>query len=83
MYCSGLTHEKNLHKMRVLTFMSLGEAKSEVHFDDLCKELNISVDEIEEFIIEGTIFYHCILSCFLKVKWCIASVCLSVWFLNI
>ena len=50
--------------------MSLGEAKSEVHFDDLCKELNISVDEIEEFIIEGTVFYHCILSCFLKVKWC-------------
>ncbi|CAH3106685.1 unnamed protein product [Pocillopora meandrina] len=49
----GLTHEKNLHKMRVLTFMSLGEAKSEVHFDDLCKELNISVDEIEEFIIEA------------------------------
>ena len=63
MYCSGLTHEKNLHKMRVLTFMSLGEAKSEVHFDDLCKELNISVDEIEEFIIEGTVFYHCILLC--------------------
>lgn len=49
----GLTHEKNLHKMRVLTFMSLGEAKSEVHFDDLCKELNISVDDIEEFIIEA------------------------------
>ncbi|XP_027042314.1 eukaryotic translation initiation factor 3 subunit M-like [Pocillopora damicornis] len=49
----GLTHEKNLHKMRVLTFMSLGEAKSEVHFDDLCKELNISVGEIEEFIIEA------------------------------
>ena len=51
--CPGLTHEKNLHKMRVLTFMSLGEAKSEVSFDDLCKELNISVDEIEDFVIEG------------------------------
>ena len=40
--------------MRVLTFMSLGEAKSEVKFDDMCKELNIGLDEIEDFVIEGT-----------------------------
>ena len=40
--------------MRVLTFMSLGETKSEVKYDDLCKELDIGVDEIEEFVIEGT-----------------------------
>ena len=40
--------------MRVLTFMSLGEAKSEVDFDDLCKELNIGLDEIEDFVIEST-----------------------------
>ena len=39
--------------MRVLTFMSLGEAKSEVSFEDLCKELDIGADEIEEFVIEG------------------------------
>ena len=50
---TGLNHEKNLHKMRVLTFMSLGEAKSEVSFEDLCKELDIGSDEIEEFVIEG------------------------------
>ena len=50
---AGLSHEKNLHKMRVLTFMSMGEAKSEVSFDDLSKELNISFEEIEEFVIEG------------------------------
>lgn len=49
----GLSHEKNLHKMRVLTFMSMGEAKSEVSFDDLSKELNISFEEIEEFVIEA------------------------------
>lgn len=49
----GLSHEKNLHKMRVLTFMSIGEAKSEVSFEDLCKELNISSDEVEEFVIEA------------------------------
>ena len=41
--------------MRILTFMSLGEAKSEVDYDDLCKELNIGVDEIEEFVIEGRV----------------------------
>ena len=39
--------------MRVLTFMSLGESTSEVSFDDLCKELNIGTEEIEDFIIEG------------------------------
>ena len=50
---SGLNHEKSLHKMRVLTFMSLGEAKSEVSFEDLCKELDIGADQIEEFVIEG------------------------------
>ena len=52
-FFAGLSHEKNLHKMRVLTFMSMGEAKSEVSFDDLSKELNISFEEIEEFVIEG------------------------------
>lgn len=49
----GLSHEKNLHKMRVLTFMSLGETKSEVTFDDLCKELNFGLDEVEAFVIEA------------------------------
>ncbi|KAJ7390489.1 Eukaryotic translation initiation factor 3 subunit M [Desmophyllum pertusum] len=49
----GLSHENNLQKMRVLTFMSLGEAKSEVKFDDMCKELNIGLDEIEDFVIEA------------------------------
>ena len=53
-FFAGLSHEKNLHKMRVLTFMSLGETKSEVKFDDLCKELNFGLDEVEAFVIEGT-----------------------------
>jgi len=39
--------------MRVLTFMSLGETKSEVNFDDLCKELSFGLDEVEAFVIEG------------------------------
>ena len=50
---AGLSHEKNIHKMRVLTFMSIGETTSEISFDELCKELNIGIDEVEEFIIEG------------------------------
>lgn len=44
--------------MRVLTFMSLGETQSEVKFDDLCKELNIGLDEVEDFVIEGTKNMH-------------------------
>ena len=39
--------------MRVLTLMSIGESKSEVSFDDLAEEFNISTEEIEEFVIEG------------------------------
>ncbi|XP_044167090.1 eukaryotic translation initiation factor 3 subunit M-like, partial [Acropora millepora] len=49
----GLPHEKNLHKMHVLTLMSFGESKSEVSFDDLAEEFNISAEEIEEFVIEA------------------------------
>ena len=56
-FLPGLSHENNVHKMRVLTFMSLGESTSEVSFDDLCKELNIGTEEIEDFIIEG--LFHC------------------------
>lgn len=58
LFFAGLSHEKNLHKMRVLTFMSLGETQSEVKFDDLCKELNIGLDEVEDFVIEGTKNMH-------------------------
>lgn len=49
----GLFYEKNLYKMCVLIFMLMGEVKLEVSFDDFSKELNISFEEIEEFVIEG------------------------------
>ena len=54
--------------MRVLTFMSLGESTSEVSFDDLCKELNIGTEEIEDFIIEG--LFHCFsMFVFIRAGW--------------
>ena len=62
--------------MRVLTFMSLGETKSEVMFDDLCKELNFGLDEVEALVIEGTKnLTYGYLSWYLEKKY----VCLLLW----
>lgn len=48
----GLNHEQNLKKMRLLSFMQLAESNPELTFDELQKELQITEDEVEPFIIE-------------------------------
>lgn len=48
----GLNHEQNMKKMRLLTFMQLAESNPEMTFDTLTKELQISEDEVEPFVIE-------------------------------
>ncbi|XP_017772065.1 PREDICTED: eukaryotic translation initiation factor 3 subunit M [Nicrophorus vespilloides] len=48
----GLNHEKNMQKMRLLSFMQLAETNNEISFDVIQKELQISEDEVESFIIE-------------------------------
>lgn len=48
----GLNHEQNLKKMRLLSFMQLAESNPEVTFEELQKELQITEDEVEPFIIE-------------------------------
>lgn len=49
---SGLNHEKNMKKMRLLTFMQLAESHPEMSFDMVQTELQISAEEVEPFIIE-------------------------------
>lgn len=49
---SGLNHERNLVKMRILTFLSLVHKHNEMTFEELSKELDINVDDVEGFIIE-------------------------------
>jgi len=48
----GLKHEQNVRKMRILTFMQLAENAPELPFDVLEKQIQLSENEVEEFVIE-------------------------------
>jgi translation initiation factor 3 subunit M len=48
----GLNHEQSVHKMRVLSFMSLAETSSEISFDTVQREMQLQPDEVESFIID-------------------------------
>ena len=50
-----MDHEKNINKMRILNLMSLAENSKELPFELLQKKLQIEVDDIESFIIDGKI----------------------------
>ncbi|CAF3891899.1 unnamed protein product [Rotaria magnacalcarata] len=49
----GVKHERNLTKMRLLTFILIAENQKELTFDAIEKEMQISADDIESFIIEA------------------------------
>ncbi|CAB4013294.1 eukaryotic translation initiation factor 3 subunit M-like [Paramuricea clavata] len=49
---TGLNHERNLRKIRILTFISLVNKHDEITFEELSKELNINVENVESFIID-------------------------------
>lgn len=48
----GLSHENNMHKMRLLTFMQLAEGKQELSFEIVQREMQINVDDIESYVID-------------------------------
>jgi len=48
----GLSHENNMQKMRLLTFMQLAEGKQELSFDLVQSELHIGADEVESYVID-------------------------------
>ncbi|CAF1358192.1 unnamed protein product [Adineta steineri] len=50
---SGIKHDRNVTKMRLLTFLQSAENQKEVTFDTIEKEMQISTDDIESFIIEA------------------------------
>jgi len=52
-FCTGLSHEDNIHKMRVLTFVQIAEGKSELSFDNIEKELQLEPDDVQPFVIDG------------------------------
>jgi len=48
----GLSHEQNMQKMRLLTFMQMAENKKEISFDTIQEELQLEPDSVEGFVIE-------------------------------
>lgn len=48
----GLSHEQNLQKMRLLTFMQMAETRKEIPFSVIESELQLKPDEVEGFIID-------------------------------
>ncbi|XP_033118391.1 eukaryotic translation initiation factor 3 subunit M-like [Anneissia japonica] len=49
----GLSHEDNITKMRTLTLMTLAVEHKDLTFDLIEKEMQISEDEVEGFIIDA------------------------------
>lgn len=52
MFITGLKHEENMRKMRILTFMQLAEGAAELPFELLEKQLQLPNDQVEEFVIQ-------------------------------
>ncbi|XP_027194741.2 eukaryotic translation initiation factor 3 subunit m [Dermatophagoides pteronyssinus] len=48
----NLSHDANMQKMRLLTFMQMAEIKKELYFADIQKELQLTSDQVEFFIID-------------------------------
>ena len=53
LHLAGLSHEDNLHKMRILTLMQMAETRSEIDFDTMQREMRLEPDDVEAFIIDG------------------------------
>ncbi|XP_043914878.1 eukaryotic translation initiation factor 3 subunit M isoform X2 [Protopterus annectens] len=57
----GLSHEQNMAKMRLLTFMGMAVEHKEISFDTIQQELQIGADDVEAFVIDAvkTKMVHC------------------------
>ncbi|XP_053305503.1 eukaryotic translation initiation factor 3 subunit M isoform X1 [Spea bombifrons] len=49
----GLSHEQNMEKMRLLTFMGMAVENKEISFDTIQQELQIGADDVEAFVIDA------------------------------
>ena len=50
---AGLSHEQNMAKMRLLTFMGMAVEFKEISFDTLQQELQTDAEDVEAFVIDG------------------------------
>lgn len=67
--CAGLSHEQNMAKMRLLTFMGMAVEYKEISFDTMEQELQIGAEDVEAFVIDGTniqnfFFCFCVCNCY-------------------
>uniref|UniRef100_A0A8C1DB18 Eukaryotic translation initiation factor 3 subunit M n=1 Tax=Cyprinus carpio carpio TaxID=630221 RepID=A0A8C1DB18_CYPCA len=49
----GLSHEQNMAKMRLLTFMGMAVEMKEISFDTMQQELQIGAEDVEAFVIDA------------------------------
>ncbi|KAG9475766.1 hypothetical protein GDO78_003927 [Eleutherodactylus coqui] len=49
----GLSHEQNMEKMRLLTFMGMAVENKEISFDTMQQELQLGADDVEAFVIDA------------------------------
>lgn len=52
-FSPGLSHEQNMAKMRLLTFMGMAVEFKEISFDTMQQELQLGADDVEAFVIDG------------------------------
>jgi len=54
----GLDHQANVHKMKLLTVMSLAEDSSIISFETIQQQVQVNADQVESFLLElfGTKF---------------------------
>ena len=48
----GLSHEDNVAKMKLLTFMQLAETRSEISFAEIQTHMQLGDNEVEDFLID-------------------------------
>merc|ERR1712241_172403 len=48
----GLSHESNMRKMKLLTFMQLAETRNEINFGEIQQNLQLGDNEVEDFLME-------------------------------
>lgn len=48
----GLSHEDNIKKMKLLTFMQMAETRQEIDYETIQREIGLDQEDIESFIID-------------------------------
>ena len=51
--CAGLSHDQNMRKMRLLTFMQMAESRKEISYATIVEEMQLGDEDVEDFVIEG------------------------------